>query len=105
MNESRARGEIDALIANFFSAFDNRNGVVPQLDALIDCFTAKATVARRFDGGAEVCTVKEFALPRIKLLTLGSLIDFHEEEVNSTTQLFDGIATRTSRHLTSGLDR
>lgn len=95
--------KIDALIARFFSAFDNRDGALPRLADLIDCFTEKAIVVRRFPGGADVYTVREFALPRIQLLTGGSLLHFHEWETSSTTQLFDGVATRMSRYSKTGL--
>jgi hypothetical protein len=37
------------------------------------------------------------------LLTQGALLHFHEREISSTTQIFDGIATRTSRYSKSGL--
>jgi hypothetical protein len=91
--------KIDALIARFFSAFDNREGATPHLAHVVDCFTDKATIAvRRPDGGAELYTPSEFALPRIKLLTEGALRHFHEWEASSTTQIFHGIATRTSRY-------
>jgi len=103
MDDLRAQGQIDALIAKFFAAFDNRDGATPHLAKLADCFTDKATIVRRFDGGAELYTVQEFALPRIKLLTQGALVDFYEKEISSTTQIFDGIATRVSRYSKSGL--
>lgn len=103
MDDSGAQRKIDALVANFFSAFDNRDGAVPRLADLINCFTDKATIVRRSDSGAELYTVREFALPRIELLTQGALLRFHEKEISSTTQIFDGIATRTSRYGKSGL--
>ena len=103
MNNSGAQREIDALVANFFLAFDNRNGATPRLADLINCFTDKATIVRRSDSGAELYTVREFATPRIKLLTDGALLQFHEWEISSKTQIFDGIAIRTSRYTKSGL--
>jgi hypothetical protein len=103
MDDSGAQEKIDVLVAKFFSAFDNRDGATPCLAYLLDCFTDKATIVRRCDIGAELYTVREFALPRIKLLTLGTLLHFHERETSSTTQIFDGIATRTSRYSKSGL--
>lgn len=103
MDDARARREIDALVAYFFSAFDNCDGSTPRLDDLVDCFTAKATIVRRSRSGEELYTVKEFAVPRINLLTQGSLLHFQERETSSTTQIFDGIATRTSRYSKSGL--
>ena len=103
MNDSTAQKEIDVLVSKFFSAFDNRNGTTPCLADLIDCFTDKATIVRRSDGTAELYTVREFAIPRIKLLTEGSFLHFHEREISSETQIFDGIAIRTSRYSKSGL--
>jgi len=103
MEDPLAREKIDALVADFFSAFDNRDGGTPRLADLLACFTDKATIVRRADGGADLYTVTEFALPRIELLTQGALLHFHEWEISSTTQIFDGIATRTSRYAKSGL--
>jgi len=103
MDNSGAQREIDALVAKFFAAFDNRDGATPRLADLINCFTDKATIVRRSDSGAEVYTVREFAIPRIKLLAHGALLHFHEREISSTTQIFDGIAIRTSRYGKSGL--
>ena len=102
MDDSGAQREIDALVADFFSAFDNRNGATPRLADLSNCFTDKATIVRRSDSGAELYTVTEFAIPRIKLLTEGTLLHFHEKEISSKTQIFDGIAIRTSRYSKSG---
>jgi ribosomal-protein-serine acetyltransferase len=103
MNNAQVQVEIDVLISRFFSAFDNRNGARPRSEHLTDCFTEKAIVVRRSEAGTQLCTVGEFATPRIELLTRGALRDFHEWEVSSTTQIFDGIATRTSRYSKSGL--
>jgi len=103
MNDSRVQTDIDVLIVRFFSAFDNRNGASPRLSDLTDCFTDRATIVHRSNTGAEINTVEEFASPRIKLLTQGTLLQFHEWEVSSATQIFDGIAARTSRYCKSGL--
>jgi hypothetical protein len=103
MDDSAAEREIDALVARFFSAFDNREGVTPRLSDLVNCFADKAIIVRRSSSGAELYTLEEFAIPRIKLLTEGALLHFHEREISSTTQIFDGIAIRTSRYSKSGL--
>jgi hypothetical protein len=103
MDNPGSQREIDALATKFFSAFDNRDGVTPCLDDLINCFTDKAIIVRRSGNGAELFTVEEFAIPRIKLLTQGALLQFHEWETSSATQIFDGIAMRTSRYCKSGL--
>jgi len=103
MEDSGAQKDIDALVVNFFSAFDNRDGATPRLDDLINCFTDKATIVRRSNSRTELYTVREFAIPRIELLTQGALLHFHEREISSTTQIFDGIAIRTSRYSKSGV--
>ena len=102
MNDTAARRNIDALVAKFFSTFDNRDGAVPRLADLTACFTDKATIVRRSHGGSEIYTVGEFAVPRIELLTRGTLLHFHEWEISATTQVFDGIAIRASRYGKSG---
>lgn len=103
MDDSRARQEIDSLVARFFATFDNRSGATPRLADMADCFTDKAVIVRQSSGGAEIYTVAEFATPRIELLTRGALRDFHEHETSATMQIFNGIAIRTSRYSKSGL--
>jgi len=103
MEHLRAQESIDELVARFFSAFDNRCGTKPWLASLIDCFAEMATVVRRSGADTELMTVSEFAVPRIELLTQGALLAFHEWEISSTTQVFDGIATRISRYGKAGL--
>ena len=95
MDDSGPQREIEALVARFFSVFDNRDGATPVLADLVDCFTDKAIIVRRSGSGVELYTVTEFAIPRIKLLTQGALLHFHEWEISSETQIFDGIAIRT----------
>ncbi len=103
MEESGAQEKIDVLIGRFFSAFDNRNGLIPGLATLMGCFADRATIAHRSSAGSVLYTVIEFATPRIELLTKGGLQLFHEWEVSSATQIFDGVAARTSRYRKSGL--
>ena len=103
MQNTHGQPDIDALIARFYAAFDNRNGLNPQLADVAGCFTEKATVVRRSSADTELYTVSEFATPRIALLNQGELLHFHEWEVSSTNQVFGGIAVRTSRYSKAGL--
>ena len=103
MEGTSTQDNIDALIARFFSVFDNRDGAKPHLADLTGCFTEKATIVRRFNTGTELYTVGEFAAPRIELLTQGALLEFHEWEISAATQIFDGIAARISRYCKTGL--
>jgi hypothetical protein len=95
--------QIDALIAAFFSCFDNRNGSKPTLGALLDCFAEKAVIARSAGPDLQLYTAVEFAAPRIELLASGSLLEFHEIEDSSSTSVVGNLATRTSRYRKAGL--
>lgn len=103
MTQPCAQEEIDKLIAAFFSAFDNRAGSEPRLSEILDCFSGRAVIARSVGSGTQICTPMEFATPRIELLTSGKLVDFHEDETSSTTQIFGNLAVRTSRYRKVGL--
>lgn len=102
MNETQDPAGIDALIARFYGAFDNRNGRVPTLAELETLFAPGALVV--CDGGAhcEPWTVAEFAAPRVRLLTSGELIDFHEWETSASTRIVGAIATRESTYRKQG---
>jgi hypothetical protein len=102
MDTSADRAKIDALVARFFSIFDNRQGARPQLSQFVDCFTDNAAIAQHANGSTRLYTVREFAVPRIELLTRGEWLDFHEWEESFAMQVFPGIATRTSRYRKSG---
>jgi hypothetical protein len=103
MKDSSVQDKIDALIARFYSAFDNRGDATPRPEKLTDCFMERATIARRSSTGADLYTVVEFVTPRVELLTQGALLSFHEWEVSSATQIFGGIAARVSRYCKSGV--
>lgn len=103
MQDSRSQSRIDALISDFFAAFDNRDGRIPRHDAVLGCFADAAVIVVHRDGKPEVCSPQEFADPRIRLLTGGGLVDFHEWETSASTQIVGGIATRTSRYAKLGM--
>jgi hypothetical protein len=103
MEQVGAQVEIDKLVAGFFSAFDNRNGVAPGLSTLLGYFAEKAVIARSSGLDVQLYTAAEFALPRIELLSGGTLVNFHEAETSSTTNIFGAIAMRTSRYRKAGL--
>ncbi len=48
-------------------------------------------------------SVDAFISPARQLLTDGSLVDFHEWEVDATTFVFGGIACRTLRYAKQGI--
>lgn len=96
------RAEIDALVARFFSAFDNRDGRSPDRDGLCAMFCRGAVVVHH--GGTEpiVCSAKQFAAPRVQLLAGGRLVDFHEWEQSAETFVFGTLAARRSLYSKSG---
>src|SRR5204862_5405177 len=85
MSTSQARDleQLDALVARFFAAFDNREGRAPTLEAIAALFARDAIVARDAGGTCESCTVTEFAEPRVRLLAAGELAGFHEWETEA----------------------
>lgn len=102
MKQVDAQAAIDKLISNFFAAFDNRNGRTPDLATLLGYFTDKAVITRASGSDIQLHTAMEFALPRIELLTGSTLVDFHEAETSSTTNIFGPIASRISRYRKTG---
>ena len=105
MPASTDQNAIDLLIHQFFGAFDNREGRVPDDLALIALFTDKAVVARQVDGQCELYSAEEFARPRIALLRSDEFSQFHEQEDSSVTKIVGDIATRSSRYTKFGRRR
>ena len=103
MADADAEADIDAVVARFFLAFDNRGGRRPRMDDIACCFAEGAVVVRHALGRTEMLAVPAFAAPRIDLLSSGDLVEFHEWEVESSTRVFGGIASRTSRYGKRGL--
>ena len=93
--------EIDEVVAAFFAAFDNRERT-PTLDEVVSVFTDDASLTAVGPDGAKTCSPHEFAEPRVRMLTDGTLIDFHEWEIEADTLIFDHIAARRSRYRKSG---
>jgi hypothetical protein len=97
------RAEIDAVIARFFGAFDNRGGRIPSLDELTCLFVPGAIIVRDTGSHCEHYSVPQFAEPRLRLLQSGELVEFHEWETESSTQITGAIAVRTSRYRKQGM--
>jgi len=93
---------IDDVIRRFFAAFDNRNGRVPGIDSIESLFAPAAVVASHSATGTTICTVNEFARPRIDLLSSGRLVDFFEWETEAANQVVGSLAVRRSRYAKSG---
>jgi ribosomal-protein-serine acetyltransferase len=94
--------QIDALVGEFFRCFDNRLGRVPCARDMAGFFVDTAIVTQHRQGKCEFYSPREFAQPRADLLASGTLIGFHEWEVDATTAIFGPIATRVSHYAKSG---
>jgi hypothetical protein len=103
MTASDDREQIDEVIASFFEAFDNRNSRVPLLEKLTGLFAPGAIVVRDTGSRCERYSVLDFAQPRLELLAGGELVEFHEWETESSTQVVGLVAVRASRYRKEGI--
>jgi hypothetical protein len=94
--------EIEALVAAFYAAFDNRGGREPAAGPLRALFAEAAIVTRVTDGEAQTWTADEFIAPRIALLNGGGLVEFREWEVEGRTRVERNIASRWSLYEKQG---
>lgn len=94
--------QIDALIDEFFGCFDNRGGRVPSVAAMTRLFAPAAAISQHKGGVLELYSPGEFAAPRVQLLTGGTLVDFHEWELDAATRVAGPIATRVSGYAKAG---
>lgn len=96
------QSEIDRLIARFYCAFDNREGRTIATAELREMFLPNARVTRLAAGQMDSWSVDEFIAPRQAMLTDGTLVDFHEWEIEGATTIFGSIAEHRSRYRKSG---
>lgn len=96
--DSQDHVAIDALIAAFYGAFDNRDGRAIPVDALRDMFLPDAIVTRTTAAGPDTMTVEDFIAPRARMLSDGTLTDFHEWETGARTLVLRDIASRHSTY-------
>jgi hypothetical protein len=100
--EASDLAQIDALVDEFFRCFDNRDGRVPSAASMTRLFAETAAISQHRAGMLELFSPREFAGPRVALLTDGTLVGFHEWEVEATTRLLEPIATRVSAYGKAG---
>jgi hypothetical protein len=105
VTESDDRAEIDARVSAFYGVFENRGGRPPRLSALYELCLPECVITRVGVEGPAVCGLEAFIAPRAALLTGGELVEFHEEEIRSRTDLFGGVAQRFSLYRKAGVLR
>ncbi|HEY8004310.1 MAG TPA: hypothetical protein VIE16_08785 [Phenylobacterium sp.] len=94
--------EIEALIAAFYAAFDNRDARAPAGEALRAMFGTTATITRVAKDQADSWSPDAFIAPRVAMLTDGRLTEFHEWEVEARTIVLANIASRWSTYEKQG---
>lgn len=99
---SAARYEIDALVSAFFDLFTTRGGVRVELGALRALCIPQALIVKAVGSKPEVHDLDSFVASRERLLNDGSLVDFHERELSSHTDIFGNIAQRWCRYRKAG---
>ena len=93
---------IDDVVRRFFAGFDNRNGRVPRISYFDSLFATPSVIASHSGSVPVICTVDEFARPRVELLSSGRLVNFSEWETEAETQVIGSLAVRRSRYSKSG---
>lgn len=97
-----ADAELEAVAAGVYGAFDNRGGHPPDLDRLRALFLPQAAVFRVAAGRVEAMTLDGFLAPRGRILTDGTLQDFHEWEVAAATVRTGALACQQSAYPKAG---
>lgn len=98
-----AKAEIDRLTESFFGLFSNRDGARVDLSRIFDLFVPRGLITNCAGPSPVVSTLEEFIEPRQKILTDGSLVDFHEAELSECTTIFGNAAQRISTYRKSGI--
>ncbi|MFJ4313798.1 DUF4440 domain-containing protein [Streptomyces lavendulae] len=96
-----SKTEIDALTAEFFAAFDNRDGGGADVARLRRLVLPGGVIVKT---GPEFSayTLEEFIEPRERLLKDGRLVGFSEWEVSERTEIEGDIASRFGEYRKSG---
>ncbi|MGR4879691.1 DUF4440 domain-containing protein [Streptomyces sp. LARHCF249] len=97
-----SKSEIDTVTAEFFGAFDNRDGRTADVGRIRRLVVPGGVIVKT---GPEftVYTVEEFVEPRLRLLADGRLLEFAEWETSERTEIAGDIASRFGAYRKSGI--
>ncbi|WP_329390420.1 nuclear transport factor 2 family protein [Streptomyces sp. NBC_01351] len=96
------KAEIDALTAEFFGAFDNRDGKAADV-ARIRRLVIPGGVIVKTGPEFTAYSVDEFIEPRERILAGGRLTEFSEWETSERTEIAGDIASRFGEYRKSGV--
>ncbi|MBD0741251.1 nuclear transport factor 2 family protein [Streptomyces sp. CBMA152] len=96
-----SKDQIDAITAQFYGAFDNRDGKVADV-ARIRRLMLPTGVIVNTGPKFTAYTVEEFIAPREQLLSDGRLVEFSEWETSERTDIAGDIASRFGTYRKSG---
>ncbi|MFD6180332.1 DUF4440 domain-containing protein [Streptomyces goshikiensis] len=97
-----SKGEIDAVTAEFFGAFDNRGGKAADLDRIRRLLLPGGVIVKT-GPDFTAYTVDEFIEPRRRLLGGCRLVEFSEWETSERTDIAGDIASRFGEYRKSGI--
>ncbi len=97
-----SKGEIDAVTAEFFGAFDNRDGRTADVGRIRRLVVPGGVIVKT-GPDYTVYGVESFITPRRALLDGGRLTGFSEWEVAERTEIEGDIASRLSAYRKSGV--
>ena len=102
-NVEKDKEEIDKLTNTFFSLFTNKDNAIPNVTEIKTLFIPRGMIISNTGENISIYNLDEFIKPREKLLSDGTLTDFSERELNSTTEIFGNIAQRFCFYEKSGV--
>lgn len=97
-----SKDQIDAITAQFYGAFDNRDGKTADV-ARIRRLMLPTGVIVNTGPKFTAYTVEEFIAPREQLLSDGRLVEFSEWETSERTDIVGDIASRFGTYRKSGI--
>ncbi|MFB6889856.1 DUF4440 domain-containing protein [Kitasatospora sp. NPDC056327] len=97
-----SKAEIDRLTAEFFGAFDNRDGKAADVARIRRLMLPQGVIVSTAPTFT-VYSVEEFIAPRERLLADGRLVGFAEWETSERTEIAGDIASRFGEYRKAGV--
>ena len=94
---------ITAITQSFFGAFTNKAGQEPGLRTLHQLCILQAQIIKKTPDDEVIDDITSFIIPREKILTDGTLVEFEEKEIHATTTIAGHIAQRYSEYEKKGI--